>query len=191
MAGTCVAASLGRDAAEPRAVKPLVLQEPSALQSPCPTALVLPSQHVAPGQRPHLQTNPPAATSGGPQGLQARFSPACGAGAMPALSRLPTSSRSCLDKPIPPSPLSPGLRFPGTVGSTSPPSSSPLPPSHSSLRGAQQGPLLLQFTSQLISPCHCQTSTGEGPGPSPCCMAEQAMLGHAARLCHRTRVAEL
>ena len=40
-AGACVAASLGRDAAEPRGVKPLVLQEPSALQSSCPTALAL------------------------------------------------------------------------------------------------------------------------------------------------------
>lgn len=38
----CVAASLGRGAAKPRGVKPPVLQETDALQSPCPAALVLP-----------------------------------------------------------------------------------------------------------------------------------------------------
>lgn len=134
VAGTCVTASPGRDAAKPRGVKshapgtwcpaePLPPHPGSA-----PAALALLAQHVLPGQHPHLQTNPPAATSDRAQGPQARSCPTCSARAMPALSRLPTSMRSCPDKPVP-LPLSPGLRFSGTVGSTSPPSISPwLPP---------------------------------------------------------------
>lgn len=58
-----------------------MLKEPCALQSPCPTAastaLVLLTQHMAPGPRPHLQTNPPGA-----QDPQARPHPAHGARAV-------------------------------------------------------------------------------------------------------------
>lgn len=165
--GTCVAASLSRDAAKPRGVKILMLQQPGTLQSACllPQLCLYCSGTPCPAWGSWATSpspnNTPAATSGS---AQAKFCPACSAGAMSALGRLSTSVRSCPDKSVPPLPLSPGLGFLGTMKSTSPSSKSLQLPSTSLFWGPSREPRF-SVTSYSLLPARLPQKRFQAPIP--------------------------